>query len=445
MFSKILVANRGEIALRVIRACREMGIGTVAVFSEADRDALHTRFADEAICIGPAKSAQSYLSIPSIVSAAEISDAEAIHPGYGFLAENHEFAEVCEASGIVFIGPRSNHIRMMGNKVAARELATSAGVPILPGTREGITDTDEAVKTAKQIGFPVMIKAAAGGGGRGMRIVHSEASFRTSFSMAQAEAQAAFRNPECYLEKYVPSPHHIEFQLLADSTGKIIHLGERECSIQRRYQKLLEESPATVLTPRLRRAMGDASLAIARAAGYLNAGTVEFLLDDEGNFYFMEMNTRIQVEHPVTELVTGVDLVKEQIRIAAGEPLTLSQKDVEFSGHAIECRINAEDPVDFRPCPGTITSYHTPGGPGVRVDSAAYAGYFIPPHYDSMVAKLLAHGRDREEAVARMARALDEFIIEGIKTTIPLHKRILANPRFRRGGYNTHFLDELKA
>ncbi len=445
MFSKILVANRGEIALRVIRACKEMGISTVAVFSEADREALHTRFADEAICIGPAKGAHSYLSIPSIISAAEISDAEAIHPGYGFLAENHEFAEVCEASGIVFIGPRSSHIRMMGNKVAARELATSAGVPILPGTREGITDPDEAVRVAKQIGFPVMIKAAAGGGGRGMRIVHSEASFRTSFSMAQAEAQAAFRNPECYLEKYVPAPHHIEFQLLADSAGKIIHLGERECSIQRRYQKLLEESPSTVLTPRLRRAMGDATLALARTAGYLNAGTVEYLLDDDGNFYFMEMNTRIQVEHPVTELVTGIDLVKEQIRIAAGEPLSLSQKDVEFSGHAIECRVNAEDPTDYRPCPGTITSYHAPGGPGIRVDSAAYAGYFIPPHYDSMVAKLLAHGRDRDEAIARMARALDEFVLEGIKTTIPLHKRILGNARFRRGGYNTHFLDDLKA
>ncbi len=445
MFSKVLVANRGEIALRVIRACRELGIATVAVFSEADRDALHARFADQAICIGPAKGSQSYLSIPAVVSAAEISDAEAIHPGYGFLAENHEFAEVCEASGIAFIGPRSSHLRMMGNKVAAREFAAKAGVPVLPGTPEGISDPDIAVREAKRIGFPVMIKAAAGGGGKGMRIVHSEASFRSSFSMAQAEARAAFTNGEVYLEKYVPSPHHVEFQILADAHGRTIHLGERECSIQRRYQKLLEESPSTVMNPRLRRAMGEAAVSLARSAGYLSAGTVEFLLDDDGRFYFMEMNTRIQVEHPVTELVTGIDLVKEQIRIAAGEPLSFAQRDLTFRGHAIECRINAEDPEDHRPCPGTITSYHAPGGPGIRVDSAVFAGYFIPPFYDSMVAKLLAHGENREEAIARMQRALEEYVIEGIKTTIPLHKRILGNTRFRKGGYNTHFLEELKA
>jgi acetyl-CoA carboxylase biotin carboxylase subunit len=444
MFSKVLVANRGEIALRVIRACRELGISTVAVFSEADRDALHARFADEAICIGPAKASESYLSIPAVVSAAEISDAEAIHPGYGFLAENHEFAEVCEASGIAFIGPRSSHLRAMGNKVAARDLAAKAGVPVLPGTPEGVSDPDIAVREAKRIGFPVMIKAAAGGGGKGMRIVHSEASFRSAFSMAQAEARAAFRNGEVYLEKYVSSPHHVEFQIIADASGRTIHLGERECSIQRRYQKLLEESPSTVMNQRLRRAMGDAAVALARSAGYVSAGTVEFLLDGDGRFHFMEMNTRIQVEHPVTEMVTGIDLVKEQIRIAAGEPLSFAQKDVIFRGHAIECRINAEDPEDHRPCPGTITSYHAPGGPGIRVDSAVFAGYFIPPFYDSMVAKLLAHGETREEAIARMQRALDEYVIEGIKTTIPLHKRILGTTLFRRGGYNTHFLEELR-
>jgi acetyl-CoA carboxylase, biotin carboxylase subunit len=444
MFSKILIANRGEIALRVIRACRELGVSTVAVFSEADRDSLHVRFADESICIGPAKAAQSYLSIPAVISAAEVTDAEAIHPGYGFLAENHEFAEVCEASGIVFIGPRSSHLRMMGNKIAARELAAKAGVPVLPGTGRGIADADEAVREAKRIGFPVMIKAASGGGGKGMRIVHSEASFRSSFSMAQAEAKAAFHDSEVYLEKYVSSPHHIEFQIIADATGKTLHLGERECSIQRRYQKLLEESPSPVMTPRLRRAMGEAAVSLARSAGYVSVGTVEFLLDDDGNFYFMEMNTRIQVEHPVTELVTGIDLVKEQVRIAAGEEIPFAQKDIVFRGHAIECRINAEDPEDHRPCPGTISAYHAPGGPGIRVDSAAYAGYYIPPFYDSMVAKLLAHGETREESIARMERALEEYVIEGIKTTIPLHKRILGTTRFRRGGYNTHFLEELR-
>jgi len=442
MFSKILVANRGEIALRVIRACRELGIKTVATFSDADRDALHTRFADESICVGPANSQQSYLNIPAIISAAEVSDAEAIHPGYGFLAENPEFAEVCEASGITFIGPKSSHIRLLGNKIQARNLAGRAGVPIPPGGVEGLDDPDEALKGARKIGFPVIIKAAAGGGGRGIRVVHSEASFRTSFSMAQSEASTAFNNPEVYVERFIESPRHVEFQILADNHGNVIHLGERDCSIQRRYQKLIEESPSPQMTEELRKKMGDAAVALTRESGYVNAGTVEFLLDSDQKFYFMEMNTRIQVEHPVTEMVTGIDLVKEQIRISAGLHMDYDQGDINFQGHAIECRINAEDPDNFRPNPGTITFYYAPGGPGIRVDSAAYEGYYIPPHYDSMVAKLIAHGRDREEALARMERALEEFVIEGVKTTIPLHQRILKKMKFRRGEYGTDFLEK---
>jgi acetyl-CoA carboxylase biotin carboxylase subunit len=444
LFSKVLVANRGEIALRVIRACRELDIRTVAIFSDADRDALHTRFADESICIGPANSTLSYLNIPAVVSAAEVSDCEAIHPGYGFLAENPEFAEVCEASGITFIGPRSDHIKLMGNKIQARNLAVRSGVPIIEGGVEGQSDPDQALELARELGFPVIIKAAAGGGGRGIRVVHSEASFRTSFSMAQSEAGSAFNDPEVYVERFIQSPRHVEVQILADHEGSVIYVGERDCSIQRRYQKLIEEAPSPAVNSVLRKQMGEASVALAREAGYVNAGTVEFLLDVEGNFFFMEMNTRIQVEHPVTEMVTGVDLVKEQIRISAGKPLSLKQKDIRIQGHAIECRINAEDPEDHRPSPGTISFYYTPGGPGIRVDSAAYESYYIPPHYDSMIAKLLAHGKDREEALARMRRALEEFVIEGVKTTIPLHQRILSTLRFRRGEYGTDFIDGLK-
>jgi acetyl-CoA carboxylase biotin carboxylase subunit len=444
LFSKILIANRGEIALRVIRACRELGIRTVAVFSEADKDALHTRFADESICIGPSNPLLSYLNIPAVVSAAEVSDCEAIHPGYGFLAENPEFAEVCEASGITFIGPRSEHIKLMGNKIQARNLAQRAGVPMPSGGIEGVSDPEEALEGAKQLGFPVIIKAASGGGGRGIRVVHSEASFRTSFSMAQAEAGTAFNDPEVYVEKFIESPRHVEIQILADHHGNVIHLGERDCSIQRRYQKLIEEAPSPAMTDELRSSMGDAAVKLTREAGYVNAGTVEFLLDAEGNFFFMEMNTRIQVEHPVTEMVTGVDLVKEQIRISAGHPLGITQDDVKIQGHSIECRINAEDPVDHRPSPGTISFYYAPGGPGIRVDSAAFQHYYITPHYDSMIAKLIAHGKDREEAVARMQRALEEFVIEGIKTTIPLHERILATMKFRKGEYGTDFIETLK-
>jgi acetyl-CoA carboxylase biotin carboxylase subunit len=444
LFSKILVANRGEIALRVIRACRELGIRTVAIFSDADRDALHTRFADESICIGPANSQLSYLNIPAIVSAAEVSDCEAIHPGYGFLAENSEFAEVCEASGIIFIGPRSEHIRLMGHKVQARNLAVRAGVPVTQGGVEGVSDPEAALEGARELGFPVIIKAASGGGGRGIRVVHSEASFRTAFSMAQSEAGSAFNNPEVYVERFIQSPRHVEIQILADNEGNVIHLGERDCSIQRRYQKLIEESPSPAMTDSLRKTMGDAAVALAKEAGYVNAGTVEYLLEENGSFYFMEMNTRIQVEHPVTEMVTGIDLVKEQIRISAGNPLSIKQKDVRILGHAIECRINAEDPEDHRPSPGTISFYYTPGGPGIRVDSAAFESYYIPPHYDSMIAKLVAHGKDREEALARMRRALEEFVIEGVKTTIPLHQRILATLRFRRGEYGTDFMERIK-
>ncbi len=441
LFSKILIANRGEIALRVIRACRELGIKTVAVYSDADRDALHARFADESICIGPAASKLSYLNIPAVVSAAEVSDAEAIHPGYGFLAEDPEFAEVCEASGITFIGPTSSHIRLMGNKIQARELAVNAGLTIPSGGGEGLADPEKALSVARDLGFPVMIKAAAGGGGRGIRVVHSEASFRTAFSMAQSEAMAGFNSPDVYMERFITNPRHVEFQILADNHGSVIHLGERECSIQRRYQKVLEEAPSPALDDDLREQMGNAAVSLARKAGYVNAGTVEFLLDEEKNFYFMEMNTRVQVEHPVTEMVTGVDLVKEQIRISAGNPLELTQDDIVLRGHAIECRINAEDPEDFRPSPGTITFYYTPGGPGIRVDSAAYESYFIPPFYDSMIAKLIAHGRDREEALARMARALEEFVIDGVKTSIPLHQRILRRMKFKKGEYTTNFLE----
>lgn len=441
MFKKILIANRGEIALRIIRACREMDIQTVAVFSEADRDALHVRAADQAVCIGPHPSAKSYLNIPNIISAAELTGVDAIHPGYGFLSENARFAEICESCGIAFIGPSPRAIETMGDKATARKTMIEAGVPVVPGSKEVITDLDTASVLAEEIGYPIMIKASAGGGGKGMRIAQNAKELIKSIQAAQNEAQAAFGNSEVYLEKYVEEPRHIEFQILADKHGNVIHLGERDCSLQRRNQKLLEEAPSSALTPELRKVMGDAAIKAAQAANYSSVGTIEFLLDKHNNYYFIEMNTRIQVEHPVTELVTGVDLLKEQIRVAAGEHLTLKQDDVQIRGWAIECRINAENPdKNFMPSPGTIEFYHVPGGPGVRVDSAAYQGYAIPPYYDSMVGKLIVWGADREEALQRMKRALEEFVIEGIHTTIPFHLKVLDNAFFRRGEVYTNFI-----
>lgn len=441
MFKKILIANRGEIAVRVIRACRELGIATVAVYSEADRDSLHVKMADEAYCIGPAPSSKSYLNKANIIAAAEVSGADAIHPGYGFLAENANFAQICRDCGITFIGPPPEAIEKMGDKAVARETMIKAGVPVVPGTEGAVEDIDEARRIAEEIGYPVMIKAAAGGGGKGMRIAHNSHDLEKALQTARAEAEAAFGNPAVYLEKYVEEPRHIEFQILADHYGNIIYLGERDCSLQRRNQKLVEEAPSTALTPELRRKMGEMAVRAAQAVGYTNAGTVEFLLDKHNNFYFIEMNTRIQVEHPVTEMVTGIDLVKEQIRIAAGEPLAWRQEDITINGWSIECRINAEDPArNFMPCPGKIEIYHPPGGPGVRVDSAAYQGYVIPPYYDSMVGKLIVWGRNRDEAIARMERALREFVIEGVKTTIPFHLRIMENAFFRRGEVYTNFI-----
>jgi acetyl-CoA carboxylase biotin carboxylase subunit len=443
MFHKILIANRGEIALRIIRACKELGIKTVAVYSTADSDSLHVKLADESVCIGPASSLQSYLNINAIISAAELTDAEAIHPGYGFLAENAAFAEICENCGITFIGPTSDSMRLMGDKISARQAMIKQKVPILPGTKDAVQDVNEAVKVAKEIGFPVIIKASAGGGGRGMKIVHSPATLPNAFATARAEAQAGFGNPEVYIEKYCQQPRHVEIQVLGDKHGNLIHLGERDCSIQRRHQKLLEEAPCSVLTPQLRAAMGDAAVRAAKAVDYNSAGTVEFLLDSDGNFYFMEMNTRIQVEHPVTEMVTGIDIVREQIRSAAGLKLRYKQSDVKITGHSIECRINAEDPFKFTPCPGKITSYHTPGGLGVRVDSFVYDQYTVLPHYDSLISKLIVHADTREDAIRRMLRALDEYIIEGIKTTIPFHKRILTNKDFIEGNLDTGFLERM--
>ena len=444
LFNKILIANRGEVALRVIRACRELGIRTVAVYSTADVHSLHVRFADEHICIGPAPSTESYLNIPNIISAAEITGAEAIHPGYGFLAENAAFAQICKECKITFIGPTPEVIHSMGDKAEARATMTRAGVPVTPGTDGIITDIDAAAALAGRIGYPVIVKAVAGGGGRGMRVATNENQLRTAIVTAQAEAQAAFSNDGVYLERFLVNPKHVEIQVLGDSQGNVIHLGERDCSIQRRHQKLIEESPCPVMTPDLREQMGSAAVEACKAAGYTGAGTIEFLLDsDHQHFYFMEMNTRIQVEHCVTEMVTNIDIVKEQIRVAAGLPLQYAQEDVVFSGHAIECRINAEDPErNFMPCPGVIEVYHAPGGPGVRIDSHAYREYRIPPHYDSMIAKLIVRGRDREEAIRRMSRALDEYIIEGVKTTIPFHKWVMENPVFRRGDFGTHFIDE---
>lgn len=441
MFKKILIANRGEIALRIIRACKEMDIRTVAVYSEADRDSLHVKFADEAFCIGPAQSARSYLNKANIISAAEVSGADAIHPGYGFLAENGEFAEICESCGITFIGPSIEALENMGAKAVARETMIKAGVPVVPGTEGVITDHDEAFKIAEEIGYPVMIKASAGGGGKGMRIAQSKNDLIKAIQTAQSEAEAAFGNAEVYIEKYVEEPRHIEFQILADKYGNTVYLGERDCSIQRRNQKLLEEAPSSALTPELREKMGQVAVKAAQAVNYYNAGTVEFLLDKHNNFYFIEMNTRIQVEHPVTELVTGVDLIKEQIRVAAGEKLGYSQKDIKINGWAIECRVNAEDPSrNFMPSPGKISGYLAPGGIGVRVDSAAYEGYVIPPFYDSMVAKLIVWGKDRNEAISRMKRALEEYVVEGVKTTIPFQLRILDNAFFQRGDFYTNFI-----
>jgi len=441
VFKKILIANRGEIALRIIRACKEMGIKTVAVHSTADANSLHVRFADESVCIGPPKSADSYLNVPSIISAAEITDAEAIHPGYGFLAENSSFAEVCNSTGIRFIGPSPESIKLMGDKARARETAKKAGVPVLPGSNGVVTEENSAIEIARELGFPVIVKATAGGGGKGMRIVMDETDFANAFVMAQAEALAAFSNADVYIEKYVLQPRHIEMQIMADEKGNTVYLGERECSIQRRHQKLIEEAPSVIVDEGLRRKMGEMAVTVAKSVKYRNAGTIEFLMDEKRNFYFMEMNTRIQVEHPVTEMVTGIDLVKEQIRIAAGLPLSFTQDDIRIKGHSIECRINAECPDKFTPSPGTITAFNPPGGPGVRVDTFAYTQYVIPPYYDSLIAKLIVHADTRDDAIRKMQRALDEFIVEGVKTTIPMQKKILEDPDFQLGDISTKFME----
>lgn len=442
MFSKILVANRGEIALRIIRACKELGVRTVAVYSEPDASSPHVHLADESVCIGSAQAKQSYLNIPAIISAAEITDVDAIHPGYGFLSENAHFAEICESCQIAFIGPPPSAIRSMGDKMAAREAARKAGVPIVPGTQEAIKDKDEALRVAKKIKYPVIIKAAAGGGGRGMRVCHNEVRLVSALMTAQREAEAAFGNGAVYIEKYIERPKHIEIQILADKHGNVVYLYERDCTIQRRHQKLVEEAPSPSVDWKLRKKLGEAAIKAARAVNYVNAGTVEFLLDTDGKFYFIEMNTRVQVEHGITELITGIDIVKEQIRVAAGEKLGIRKQDkIPLRGHAIECRINAEDPAnDFIPSPGRIDRYNVPGGPGVRVDSHAYSGYTVLPYYDSMIGKLMAYGRNRGEAISVMQRALEEFIIEPIKTTIPIHKEIMKNPVFRRGQMYTDFI-----
>ncbi len=443
MFHKILIANRGEIALRIIRACKELGIKTVAVHSDVDSESLHVKLADESICIGPAPSIASYLNIQAIISAAEVTDADAIHPGYGFLAENAEFAEICANCGITFIGPSPENMRLMGDKIQARQTVTKVGVPILPGTKEAVENIEQAKVVAAEIGYPIIIKATAGGGGRGMKIVHSQASMPNAFAAARSEAKAGFGNPEVYIEKFCENPRHVEVQILADKHGNVIHLGERDCSIQRRHQKLLEEAPCPVLSPELRKKMGDCAVAAAKSVGYSSVGTMEFLLDADHNFYFMEMNTRVQVEHPVTEMVTGVDIIREQIRAAAGLKLRYKQSDIVITGHAIECRINAEHPFKFTPSPGKIDGYHPPGGLGVRVDSAVYDQYTVLPHYDSMVAKLIVHADTRQEAVQRMARALDEYIIGGIRTSIMLHQRIMGNKEFREGTFDTSFLEKM--
>ncbi|MBI4486121.1 MAG: acetyl-CoA carboxylase biotin carboxylase subunit [Acidobacteria bacterium] len=445
MFKKILIANRGEVALRVIFACRELGIKTVAVYSEADESSLHVRFADEDVCIGPARSADSYLNVPAVISAAEITGADAIHPGYGFLSESAYLAEVCEACHIRFIGPDPPVIRLMGDKARARRVMKKAGVPILPGSDDPIENEEKALKLAKEIGYPVIVKATAGGGGRGMRVVRAAGELSHAVKTAKREAEAAFGVGDVYIEKYVESPRHVEFQVLGDQHGNVIHLGERECSVQRRHQKLVEESPSPALSEKMRRKMGGIVIDAAKAVQYTNAGTFEFLMDPGGRFYFMEANTRLQVEHPVTEMVTGVDIVKEQIRIAAGERLSYKQSDVVFTGHAIECRINAEDPDTFVPSPGLIHVFSVPGGPGVRVETYAHSDCVISPYYDSLIAKIIAHGRDRPEAVARMRRTLEMTVIEGIKTNIPMHLRIIADPDFIAGKVTTAFMDRFLA
>ncbi len=445
MFKKVLIANRGEIALRVIRACKELGIKTVAIHSEADAGAVHVRAADEKVCVGPADAALSYRNIPNVLSAAEITGADAIHPGYGFLSENAHFAEVCESIGIKFIGPTSENIAMMGDKAKAREIVARRGLPVTPGSPGELRSEDEAMQAAQKIGFPVIIKATAGGGGRGMRVVNKADDLARAFQAAQAEAKSTFGNEGVYLERYFLEPRHIEVQILADHRGHVIHLGERDCSIQRRHQKLVEETPSPAVDDKLRRDIGRVAVEAVRAVHYRNVGTVEFLLDKDRNFFFMEVNTRIQVEHPITEMVTGIDLIKEQIRLAAGHSLSFRQQDVVLNGHSLECRINAEDPEKFTPSPGQIVKYSPPGGFGVRVDSAMESGMMVVPHYDSMIAKLITHGRDRQESMARMRRALDEFVIEGIKTTIPLHRRILDDPDFQKGHVSTTFLERFLA
>jgi acetyl-CoA carboxylase biotin carboxylase subunit len=445
MFKKILIANRGEIALRIISACRELEIKTVAIYSESDRDALHVRYADEDVCVGPYPSAASYLNISAIVSAAEITEADAIHPGYGFLSENAYFAEILQDCHISFIGPSPDAMRRMGDKSLARRTVAAAGVPTVPGSPGSVESVDEALAFARKAGYPVILKASAGGGGRGMRVARDERELSGAYDTARAEAEKAFANSDVYLEKYLEAPRHIEFQIFGDTHGNVQHLGERECSIQRRHQKLIEEAPSAALTPELRRQMGAAAVAAAKAVNYTNAGTIEFLLDSQDRFYFMEMNTRLQVEHPVTEEVTGIDMVKEQIAVAAGEPLSFAGRELVPRGHAIEFRVNAEDPVTFAPSPGRLTAFHPPGGLGVRVDTAAYHGYVIPPYYDSLIAKLIVRGRDRNEAMSRARRALDLFVIEGIKTTIPMHRRILDDPDFRDGRLSTRFMERFAA
>lgn len=442
MFNKIVIANRGEIALRILRACRELGIKTVAVHSTADRDLKHVRLADESVCIGPAASIESYLNIPAIISAAEVTDAEAIHPGYGFLSENADFSEKVQQSGFVFIGPKPETIRIMGDKIAAKKAMIAAGIPCVPGNGEPLGDDDEQnLKMAREVGYPVIIKAAGGGGGRGMRTVHTESTLIHAISMTKAEAASAFGNPTVYMEKFLEDPRHIEFQVLADSHGNAIHLGERDCSMQRRHQKVVEEAPAPGITDEQRKRMGERCARACVEIGYLGAGTFEFLYE-KGEFYFIEMNTRVQVEHPVTEMITGFDIVKEQLYIAAGLPLSITQEQVTFRGHAIECRLNAEDPNNFMPCPGTIAQFHMPGGPGIRCETHIYNGYKVPPYYDSMIGKLIAHGETRSSAIARMNTALSEIIIDGIKTNIPLQKDIMNDPAFMQGQQNIHYLEK---
>lgn len=444
MFERVLVANRGEIAVRIIRACKELNIETVAIYSEADEDSLHVRIADAAVCVGPGPVSRSYLNIPNIISAAAIAEVDALHPGYGMLSEQAHFADICETHGIKFIGPTPQAIELMGDKARAKQTMRRAGVPVIPGGEGVVADESQAIAVAEEVGYPVMVKAAAGGGGKGMRVAHNRTELVRMLGLARTEAEAAFGEPGVYVEKMLVSPRHVEVQIFADSHGNVVHLGERECSLQRRHQKVLEEAPSPFVTPELRRRMGEASVLGARHVNYVGAGTMEYLVDQQGDFYFMEMNTRIQVEHPVTEMVTGIDLVREQVRIAAGEKLSFRQEDVRLRGHAIECRINAEDPDrGFLPSPGTVSFYHSPGGPGVRVDTAAFGGYVIPPFYDSLLAKLICHAPTRAAAIARTKAALEEFMIEGVATTIPFHLRLLENEAFRQGDIHTGFLSEM--